>query len=328
MATLVIYHAGCWDGFCAAWIAHKIHPDAEFFPCNYGMEPPDVTGKDVFILDFSFKRPVLLAMKEKAKSLLVLDHHKTAQTDLEGLDFCRFDMSKSGGRMAWEHFFLGKPSPWLVDYTEDRDLWRHALPNTKEINAALRVQPLDFEEWDWMGDHRDAALTDLTPRGCGILEYQDKLIASHVEHAQEIEILGHRVLATECTCADITSEVAGELAKNRPFGVCWFEMGNERVYSLRSREGGVDVSEVAKQHGGGGHKNAAGFKVPATGATGIFSEGQQVPEDEGDLRVAIAADKKAGLVQIDFGKKVAWVSIGKAGAMDLADLIREKAMQL
>jgi len=29
---LVLYHANCWDGFCAAWIAHQIYPDAEFVP--------------------------------------------------------------------------------------------------------------------------------------------------------------------------------------------------------------------------------------------------------------------------------------------------------
>ena len=29
------------------------------------------------------------------------------------------------------------------------------------------------------------------------------------------------------------------------------------------RAGGLDVSEVAKRHGGGGHKAAAGFQVPA-----------------------------------------------------------------
>ena len=38
----VIYHAGCFDGFCAAWLAHKVYPDAEFFPTHYGEEPPEV----------------------------------------------------------------------------------------------------------------------------------------------------------------------------------------------------------------------------------------------------------------------------------------------
>ena len=35
-----------------------------------------------------------------------------------------------------------------------------------------------------------------------------------------------------------------------------------RVFSLRSTEEGLDVSEIAKQYGGGGHKHASGFRVP------------------------------------------------------------------
>ena len=41
-------------------------------------------------------------------------------------------------------------------------------------------------------------------------------------------------------------------------------------YSLRSK-GDFDVSELAKRHGGGGHKNAAGFQSPAL----LFFEGAQ-----------------------------------------------------
>lgn len=38
---------------------------------------------------------------------------------------------------------------------------------------------------------------------------------------------------------------------------------NERYvrYSLRSVEGGIDVSEIAKLYGGGGHPCAAGFET-------------------------------------------------------------------
>ena len=33
------------------------------------------------------------------------------------------------------------------------------------------------------------------------------------------------------------------------------------VHSMRSRENGVDVSAIAKAHGGGGHAHAAGFNA-------------------------------------------------------------------
>lgn len=343
MPDLVLYHAGCWDGFCAAWLAHKAFPDAQFVPVQYGQEPPDVTGRDVWILDFSYKRPVLLAMKEKAKDILVADHHKTAQADLEGLDWCIFDMEKSGARLTWELLWDNKllpaawledrPSlcnliaPWLVDYTEDRDLWRWSLPSSKAVNAALRTFPLEFALWDRLAKkHAD----ELVQEGNAIIRYQQKLIESHVNHAYETDISGHKVLCVNCTCADLTSEVAGELAKDRPFGVCWFEAeeGNMRVFSLRSRDGGIDVSEIAKAHGGGGHARAAGFSVPATGAVGSFSRPQLNNDDEGDLRVAIAADKKSNVVVMNFGKKVAWLALPKQEALSFCDIIRKRAYEL
>jgi len=57
------------------------------------------------------------------------------------------------------------------------------------------------------------------------------------------------------------SYIAGELAKDRPFGTYYIDRHDgKRQWSLRSRDGGVDVSEIAKAHGGGGHKQAAGFE--------------------------------------------------------------------
>lgn len=282
--TLVLYHANCWDGFAAAWAYHRADPNAEFLPVQYGDAPPDVTGRDVYVFDFSFKRDVLLAMKAAAKSLLVLDHHKTAEVELAGLDFCTFDMHKSGGRLTWEfvvEHYTGQQAnqtvPWLVAVTEDRDLWRWALPNSREINSALRTYPLDFDVWDGLHDD-PSSVSRLISEGSAILRAEKAIVDSHVKNAHETTIDGHKVLCVNATT--LVSEIAGELAKDRPFGVCWFEGdNNERVYSLRSRDGGIDVSEIAKKHGGGGHRNAAGFRAPATGALGTFSEGQVSPGD-------------------------------------------------
>ena len=94
----------------------------------------------------------------------------------------------------------------------------------------------------------------------------------------------------------------------------------------RAREGGIDVSEIAKLYGGGGHRNAAGFQVPATGGTGIFGRGQLAPsdgEDEGDIRIAVAAD--GDLVRIDFGKPVAWLALPKENALGFAQILQKKA---
>jgi hypothetical protein len=143
----VIYHHNCIDGFTAAWCAWKVYGDsATYIPAQYNEPAPDVTGDDVLIVDFSYARSTLLAMRESAKSLRVLDHHKTAEEDLRGLDFCLFDMNRSGAGIAWDELKTGERPP-LVAYVEDRDLWRFALPDSKIINAFIGSYDFSFDMW-------------------------------------------------------------------------------------------------------------------------------------------------------------------------------------
>lgn len=269
---LVIYHGNCPDGFTAAWVARKaLGPGCDFVPASYGQEPPDVAGRRVYILDFAYKRPDMLAIAGRTPDVTILDHHKTAQADLAGLaDECLkvyglhpptvvFDMEKSGCRLAWEHFFPDREPPWLVRYAEDRDLWRWSLAASREINAALGSYPRTFEQWDHFGacDFADSRPW-LVSEGAAVLRYQGQLVDSICRGAREAEVGGHVVMAANTSV--LFSEVAEKLAEGRPFGAAWFlRRDGKRQWSLRSR-GGVDVSEVARAYGGGGHRNAAGFE--------------------------------------------------------------------
>lgn len=261
---LVIYHRNCWDGFCAAWLVKAIMPDAEFFAANYGEAPPEVSGKTVYILDFSYPRAVLLEMGRRAQSILVLDHHASSEQELSDLPFCRFEKHKSGARMTAEYFhredIVGK---WLIAYTEDRDLWRHALPDSQIINAALRSYPLDFKVWDELGARLPESFV---PEGRAIRRLEKQIILTHARNAREITMCEEKILSVNATV--LFSEIAGELAKGRPFGACYFDrQDGKRQWSLRSDENGLDVSVIAKNFGGGGHKNAAGFEQTGSPAS-------------------------------------------------------------
>lgn len=262
---VVLYHAGCWDGFCAAWVLRKKWPEAEFKPVRYGEAPPDVTGRVVFVVDFSYPIEQMRGLCAQAAYVTLLDHHKTALPLLKALAGVvnlrmTIEMDKSGGRLVWEHLgVLGHQkleSPWLVDYTEDRDLWRWVLPESRAVNAYIRSCPLDMEVWDELDMSGSLAYVD---EGKAILRREAQIIDEHVKHARVVEIAGHQVLAVNATV--LFSEIAGRLAKHRPFGIAYFVRQDGWVqYSLRSRDGGVDVSEVAKLFGGGGHEHAAGFE--------------------------------------------------------------------
>ena len=259
---LVIYHDKCTDGFCSAYIAKLAMPHAKFHAANYGERPPEVVGKDVILIDFSYPRKLLLLLKERANSLLVLDHHKTAEEDLAGLDFCIFDNSRSGATLARDFFFPGTEAPhpsqhWLINYVEDKDLWNWNLPDSKAVSAALSSYSMDFDTWDVIWATK--SLKDLVDEGSAILSSHTQVAIKAVGAAQEISFQGHKVLITNCN--SLHNDVADFLSTGRAFGVVWQQQKDGRYkYSLRSKkDGGEDVSKIAKLYGGGGHKTAAGF---------------------------------------------------------------------
>lgn len=300
MKPLCIYHGNCADGFTAAWAVWRALGDgAEYVPGIYGQPPPDVTGRDVILVDFSYKLPVLEEMCQRrgARSMLILDHHKTAEADLRGLgidmskwtgrvDWKRyqenlalddmenancngaivyqiFDMDRSGAGIAWDFFHDGE-RPNLVRFVEDRDLWRFVLPGSREVNALIFSYEYDFYQWDVLESRlRTRAGIDIAiDQGRAIERKHHKDISELVRVTKRRMVIGGH----EVWCANLpytmTSDAGNLMAKGEPFAACYWDTPAGRVFSLRSTEEGLDVSEIAKGYGGGGHRNASGFQLP------------------------------------------------------------------
>lgn len=264
MKPIVIYHSPCQDGFTAAWAVWKAHPDWEFYPAKHGDPPPDVVGRDVYFVDFSYKRPVILEMAKSAKVITILDHHKTAQADLVDLPsnvFVDFNMEKSGARLAWEHFHASEEVPLLVQYVEDRDLWKFKYPETKDISCAIFSYPYDFKTWTSLQKDLDFSIESLATEGSAILRKQDKDVEELLGNRFRMQIGGYDVPVANLPYT-FSSDAGNILAQGEPFGATFYLDGESAFFGLRSTEDGIDVSEIAKMFGGGGHRHAAGFKVP------------------------------------------------------------------
>jgi oligoribonuclease NrnB/cAMP/cGMP phosphodiesterase (DHH superfamily) len=261
---LCIYHGGCDDGFGAAWVVHRaLRGTVDFHYGIYQADPPDCTGREVLVVDFSYKRPVMQRMAAQAKTLTILDHHKSAQEDLQdfigGLSGAlgEFDMTRSGAAMTWDWFHPGMPRPWLVEYIQDRDLWRKQLPGSDEVIMALHSYPQDFDVWTKICE---AGPDALCTEGRAIHRYYRTIVDSLKANVVRADIGGINVPVVNSPF-HFASELAGELAEGEPFAACYWNHAHGTTYSLRSRDGGMDVSQVAAQYGGGGHRGAAGFKT-------------------------------------------------------------------
>ncbi|OYX62723.1 MAG: hypothetical protein B7Y88_13805 [Sphingomonadales bacterium 32-64-17] len=289
---IVIYHDKCMDGFTAAWAIWQRWGDApEYVARNYGMDPNiQCRGKHVLIVDFSFPEAQLRALvMDGAASVLVLDHHKTAAADLapfclerdgfpgfadgesitEALQKCGpilaiFDMDRSGAGLAWDFAHGEGDRPQLVNLVEDRDLWRFDWGDaSKFLHLALSSGEATFTRWI----EADANIDAFIETGRAIASYRDKLVDEIVERAVCVVIDDKYGMGVDCPYA-LASDVGHRLLDDWPnteFAAAIVRTDQTISYSLRSRDDRVDVSEIARKFGGGGHRNAAGFKVPRTG---------------------------------------------------------------
>lgn len=287
---ICFYHSPCADGFAAAYAIWTKWPDIEFIPINHG-DPIDrikITGKDVLFVDFSVKRDVMLDLATFVNTLVVLDHHASAERELKGFNnfdgsladlnkvinritesiediFVHFDMNHSGAVLAWNFANPTKEVPIAFSLIEDRDLWNWVHDATKPFTLALTSEPNDFKHWhgfvvpQWL---------KLYNSGRAIEKYQQTLIEQIALNAYVSTLTCgekeyHGVVF--CNSGVLQSEVGNYLINHypdAPFAAVWYTTpdGDQR-YSLRSEEGRTDVSLVASSFGGGGHRNASGFTI-------------------------------------------------------------------
>lgn len=293
---IVIYHDHCADGFGAAWACWMRWRDGcQYAPANYGQMPPDVAGKHVLIVDFSYKRDVLREMGKQARSVIVLDHHKTAAADLDDWtiddvagDFwagdnpmkavCEnddhigqpiaalFDMDRSGARLAWE-FCHDTDPPLLIRLIEDRDLWRFTMEDTKPFSLWLRSEPFSFDRFELLAQQLNDAndAHEIMTEARAMQRFFDAKVDEIASFARRRRIGEHEPIVVNCPPM-FASEVGHALLDKHPdapFAATYFDGPNSRMWSLRSRDDRQDVSAIAAKFGGGGHRNAAGFGTPA-----------------------------------------------------------------
>jgi oligoribonuclease NrnB/cAMP/cGMP phosphodiesterase (DHH superfamily) len=264
--SIVVYHGNCPDGFGAAlvcWLA--LGDRAEYLPYQHGAPAPDATGKHLYIVDFSFPLPVMEQLNETAASITLLDHHITAERNLASFS-CKcgrvhFDLKKSGASLAWNHFYPNEPLPRLIAHIEDRDIWRWTLPDSAHFLSLVDTVPFEFEQWKPLLELSDEGYEKVVRDGELMHRKFMSLCRQIADTAVTVELDGHEGLMVNIG-AEFSSDVGNLLAtRSGTFGLMWsLEKGGALKVSLRS-VAGFDVEAIAVKFGGGGHTNAAAFRL-------------------------------------------------------------------
>lgn len=274
MKTIVLFHDDS-DGFASALSVLQKYPKAEYRRVQYGQKFPEVElNKDteIIIVDFSYDRATLDDVYSRVGKLLVIDHHDTAQEQLEGAPYAIFDMTKSGARLCWEYFNPYTEPPHLIKLVEDRDLWRFHFPESKSfeygVNASGDQKNLDY----WNELLLDNDLFKQTIKKGEILVEQEESFTSNFIKDKKYRIVnygGYRVAFYNAISyiSELGAAINNDREINVDFTMSYFiTKKGEVVVSFRgSNKNNIEVNKLAKELGqgqGGGHPKSAGVCLP------------------------------------------------------------------
>lgn len=280
--TFVIYHRADNDGLCCREIARHFLPGAELIGLDYNEAPPVIpTDAKLYILDLSV--PELMDHPD----LVWIDHHKTAIERFPAtIPGYRID-GVAACRLAWQWFACRALAeahaasvadftlPTFEDFRERRvdeplavrligenDIWDHRDPRVRQFKAGLRSQEIDWPEL--LGGKR------------GGIPYVEHLLACapYVSHASREGLLylmrensftleweGIRFLAVNA--AGLSSdayELVADKEHEAGLSFVWNPKRQKWKVSMRALRKDLDLSDLAKKRGGGGHRAACGFE--------------------------------------------------------------------
>lgn len=294
MKTIIVYHqtkpgVDCPDGICAAWVVSQKFPDFElvgdvylnnedYQKENYQL-PFDPTGQDVVIVDFSYPKAILGRIADRANKLYVLDHHKTRMGDIESLsDRIRggYDADECGATFAWKYFMGDRGMPWFLPHVRDRDIgtngyYEGEIPHSEAINTAISARRkglIGAEAFPVFDQLLKETPQDLINEGLPAIEERNRLVEEALNQYNGAMLQVGEYLVPYYQIANPKAHrhysVIGSAAARKHTEAPFIAIVTDdpTAISLRaSKASSVDVGEIAKSLGGGGHARAAGYKL-------------------------------------------------------------------
>lgn len=293
METICIYHSRDLDGWCSAAIVkkwHDEHPDDyisrnpfKLIGWDYGMEYPNIIMKaekegntpngEIILVDVSFQPTTMICLRDQLREQFIwIDHHKSAIQDsvthnYQGMAGTR-DQEYAACELTWKYFFPDEPIPRPVELLGMYDSFRHKKENKKIQDTVMYFQYAarafinnPEECYNQIINNPSFSTMLWLSWGESIFKYLKTEAKQVYNKAFPVEFEDYQFLAVNRERFNPANfEIDYHNDGYDGFACFWFD-GLIWTFSLYNDNGEVDVSEICKKYGGGGHKGAAGFTL-------------------------------------------------------------------
>lgn len=269
---LCIYHIADHDGKGSAAVVGRKFGDVEFFGLNHDMGVPEeaiARHEDIVICDISLPLDVMFKLNE-TKNLTWIDHHisvideynrrvkEEGKKEIKGLR----RNGTAAIMLTWEYFFPDEAVPEGVKLLALNDIFDLRDKRVRPFEYAFQSlgvnKPAD-KNWQDLFDGK-LDVDEMVKKGEAILSY----IKNRNHRLCKAMSFESRYKGYKCICANMPqgySEFYDGIKNIREYDfMCNFFMNGKNTWNLSfyTAKDDVDVSKVAAEFGGGGHRKAAG----------------------------------------------------------------------
>ena len=231
----------------------------------------------------------------------MVDHHKTAREELVDLPTnveVKFDMNKSGATMSWE-FFHNEEPPKLLQYIEDRDIWKWTMEESREFSEGLSaaLEDNNLEDFDRLFKEGEEGIERMKYEGRILLKAKnnklDALVNKISKYTEDYlaDINGKTMIVVNFADPVDVSDLGNKIVKTTGYPAAMYYIENrEGKLSFRSDEKAGPIDHIARSLGGGGHPMASGASVSVDKIFELVKTGKLYPEKE--IRSIIVNDEE------------------------------------
>jgi uncharacterized protein len=299
MKPIVLTHTD-FDGICSAEILRKYYKgDIEIYPINHGEEVPYdiIKDRDVYVCDFSFKPAAFSKVVEIAKSVVWLDHHKSALDEILPLKFYKkikgIQSTKySGCELVWAFCYNNKQLPEsdaiipeVIRILGRYDTWHFKNDTEKqklfEFQYGLKTLGLTFGSDIWADLLKDiypnektsfatsSLIKDILRTGKAVNDYHIYYLYGELNKrvGRTIKLMvngrSYSIYAMNAPMTFSESFITGYDENIHDCCLSYYQRKDGKwqysVYVQKDKD--IDGSVISKSFGGGGHVGASGFQT-------------------------------------------------------------------
>lgn len=284
--TALVTHKNCCDGSTCAILFIAAGGKRE----NVFFSSPNHDDVDEIVSELleTWSGPILIAdasisLKQAEKvyrsDVVLLDHHESARP-LQKFSWCEIDInSRCGSMMLFDWLKKHAHSSWffqhkdLVDLVDDHDRWIHNFPES-ENNAVFHQLVGSKKYIDRFLKNPSPILTDSEKYALELeLEKRDDYINYKMKNLFVVPkvIQGHKVNVAFVSSGIHQSRLGNMICEHPDLNVDICVLIGSSISIRSSHNCPVNLSVVAKQLGGGGHKFAAGCSIDTFLGNNVFN---------------------------------------------------------